>query len=121
MNIIFDLYQQSSINEARNRAGDAKDEVARLRAQVDDLQRRIESLTLAAQAMWELLRSEARLTDAELVEKMQEVDLRDGEADGRITGSVVACPSCARRSRSSRRRCVYCGATLPTHHVMGKH
>jgi hypothetical protein len=120
MNIIFDLCQQSCPDQAQKKPVSAKDELAQMRSKVDDLQCQVDSLTLAAQALWELLRSEAKLTDAELVEKMQEVDLRDGEADGRITSSLVICPSCARRSRSARRRCVYCGAPLPTHHVLVK-
>lgn len=119
MNVIFDIVQQSFAAETRSKA-EAKDELARLRALVDDQQRRLDSLTLAAQAMWELLRAAAKFTDADLLEKMQEVDLRDGEADGKITSGVVNCPSCGRRSRSNRRHCVYCGAGLPTHAVFAK-
>ncbi len=98
----------------------ARDDVTRLRAQVEDLQQRLESLTLATQALWELLRAQGRFTDQDLQEKMLEVDLRDGEADGKITSSVVNCPSCGRRGRSSRRRCVYCGAEMPAHHLFAR-
>ena len=118
MNIIFDLYHNSTIREARHKATGAQDEIIRLRAEVEDLRRQTDSFTLAVQALWELLRNEARLSDAELVEKIQEVDLRDGEADGRISASVVGCTACGRRSRSTRRRCVYCGNLLPTPPVL---
>lgn len=114
MNVIFDLYHRP--DPGRPPGGD---ELARLRHQVEDLQSRLDCLTLAAQAMWELIREQSRLSDAELASKMQEVDLRDGEADGRITASVVSCPGCGRRGRSNRRRCVYCGGELPPHHVFG--
>lgn len=96
-----------------------KSEVSRWRAQVEDLQRRLDTMTLAAQAMWELLRAHGRFSDADLLEKMQEVDLRDGEADGRISSGLVNCPGCGRRNRTSRRRCVFCGAALPTPPVVG--
>ncbi len=120
MNLIFDLYQQSCITQVSNKAAEAKDEASRLRSQVEDLQRRLDTLILASQAMWELLRQRCQLGDADLMEKMQEVDLRDGEADGRITTGAVGCPNCGRRSRSTRRLCVYCGATLPAHHMFTK-
>lgn len=120
MNLIFDLYQQSCITQVSDKAAEAKDEVTRMRAQVDDLQRRLDTLILASQAMWELLRQHGQLGDADLMEKMQEVDLRDGTADGRITTGAVGCPNCGRRSRSTRRLCVYCGATLPAHHMFTK-
>ncbi len=119
MNIIFDLYHNSTIREARHKATGAQDEVIRLRNEVENLRRQTDSLMLTVQALWELLRNEARLSDAELVEKVQEVDLRDGEADGRITASVVGCTACGRRSRSTRRQCVYCGDLLPTPPVLG--
>lgn len=97
----------------------SRSEVARLRIQVEELQRRLDTMTLAAQAMWELLRVHGRFSDTDLLEKMQEVDLRDGQADGRISSGLVNCPGCGRRNRSTRRHCVFCGAALPTPHVVG--
>lgn len=96
-----------------------KSEGSRQRAQVEDLQRRLDTMTLAAQAMWELLGAHGRFSDTDLLEKMQEVDRRDGEADGRISSGLVNCPGCGRRNRTSRRHCVFCGAAPPTPHVVG--
>jgi len=116
MSVFFHLSQHTVATETRA----AKDDVAQLRAQIEEQQRQIDSLTLASQAMWELLRGAAQLADADLMEKMQEVDLRDGEADGKITSTIVGCPKCGRRSRSARRQCVYCGETLPTHSAFAR-
>ncbi len=118
MDVFFHILGPTSTSPAAaNHA--SKGEVARLRNQVEDLQRRLDTLTLAAQALWELLRAQGRYSDTDLLEKMQEVDLRDGEADGRITSGLVNCPGCGRRNRSTRRHCVFCGASLPTPQVMG--
>lgn len=118
MNVFFHLLGPPSAAPASAELA-SKGEVARLRAQVEELQRRLETMTLAAQALWELLRAQGRYSDTDLLEKMQEVDLRDGEADGRITSGLVNCPGCGRRNRSTRRHCVFCGASLPTPHVLG--
>lgn len=119
MNVFFHILGPPAGPVASAADTPSKSEVSRLRAQVEELQRRLDTMTLAAQAMWELLRLQGRFSDTDLLEKMQEVDLRDGEADGRITSGLVNCPGCGRRNRSTRRHCVFCGAGLPTPHVMG--
>ena len=74
----------------------------------------IDKLTLACQAMWELLRERHDdLTDQMLLDKMREIDLRDGVADGRITTGSVTCPSCDRMTSARTGKCQYCGAALP--------
>lgn len=118
MDVFFHILGPTSSGPAATTLA-SKGEVARLRNQVEDLQRRLDTLTLAAQALWELVRAQGRYSDTNLLEKMQEVDLRDGEADGRITSGLVNCPGCGRRNRSTRRHCVFCGASLPSTHVMG--
>ena len=84
-----------------------------LEARVDALERRNETLSLACQALWELLCESGGMNDETLFRKMQEVDLRDGTADGKITPRPITCPACRRNSRSGRMTCVYCGASLP--------
>ncbi|HEO71588.1 MAG TPA: hypothetical protein ENN80_10015 [Candidatus Hydrogenedentes bacterium] len=80
-----------------------------LRAKVKDLEHHMARLSLLNQALWELIRERAHLTDADLEEKAREIDLRDGVEDGKITGTPVRCPSCGRVSNSKHYRCMYCG------------
>lgn len=80
-----------------------------VRQQMDALHHDVQRLKLINQALWELLRERARLTDEDLVAKMQEVDLRDGKEDGEITDGALRCPDCGRVSASRHGRCLYCG------------
>ena len=66
-------------------------------------------LLLANQALWELLRDRLGISEAELEQKMQEIDLRDGKPDGQISFGPVRCPSCNRVSNSKHNKCLYCG------------
>ena len=120
MDILFDLYQQSRINDARNTAQNARDAATKAQWDIDDLKRKADALTLACQALWEILRSQTGMSDEVILGKIQEIDLRDGKADGRITQRVQACPNCSRKNKASRRACLYCGAQMPTDNVFEK-
>jgi hypothetical protein len=86
-------------------AGRTTDELARLQGDV-------ERLTLACAAMWSLLKEQGH-TDEQLAARMQELDLRDGKADGKLAPGVVTCTGCGRKSRPDRKTCMYCSAELP--------
>lgn len=78
------------------------------------LEARMDQLELASAAMWELLRDKFQLTDAELVAKIEEIDLRDGSRDHKMKRESGVCPTCQRRvATKSRIRCIYCGSDLP--------
>lgn len=79
---------------------------------VRQLQSRIERLSMVCQAMWELLRERAKLTDEDVIKKMQQIDLRDGVADGKMTRQTLVCPECGRNVSSRREQCLYCGTWL---------
>jgi hypothetical protein len=96
--------------DAKQRASDAHEEIRRLQA-------RVERLALGCQALWELIRDRANLKDEDLVSLINEIDLRDGAADGRIQSKVVKCPACGRNSNSRRDNCLFCGAPMPKDHV----
>ena len=71
---------------------------------------RLDRLGLLCTAMWELLSQRAGVTEADLIEKVAEVDLRDGAADGKARHkSVKTCPSCGRSMSTRHRRCLFCG------------
>ena len=77
-------------------------------------QARIDKLSLTCQALWEILRDNTGLTDEMLLQKVQEIDLRDGQADGKMSGAKVgsSCPKCSRPLNRKHRKCLYCGYEL---------
>lgn len=78
------------------------------------LEARLDQLELACAGLWELLQDKFQLTEAELVAKMEEVDLRDGKRDHKMGAIRMICPHCNRPlATKSRVRCVYCGQDLP--------
>jgi hypothetical protein len=117
MSLFWDFTQQSQIGAAQRDADRARDRVEQLAAQVRQLETRTERLSLTCQALWELLRDRTDVTDLMILEKMQEVDLRDGVADGKITPRILVCRRCGRNSNSMRKECLYCGHTLPLEHL----
>lgn len=81
----------------------------RMRVDVRELQHQIDRLQLMNQALWELVRSRLSLQDEDLAALAQEIDMRDGVEDGRMTARAVRCPSCSRVSNNRHFRCMYCG------------
>lgn len=108
--MIWDLYQQQQINSTERTATDAKSKVERHANHIEDLQQHVERLSLASQAMWELLKTRTALTEADLETKILEIDARDGRIDGKINTQPISCPSCGRTTSSRRDTCVMCGA-----------
>ncbi len=90
---------------ARSEAGANRAERA-----VISLEERIDKLLLVNMAVWELLKERTSLTEEDLLAKVQEVDLRDGVADGKVTKLVKKCHKCSRTMSPKHRKCLYCGA-----------
>ena len=114
MDFLFDVYQQGKINEAQQQAARAANKADRFADDIKSLERRLDRMTLATQALWEMLRDAGHLAEDALLAKMQEIDLRDGSADGKITRTITVCPQCGRNSNSKRLECLYCGSPLPS-------
>jgi hypothetical protein len=76
---------------------------------VRELRHQVERLSLLNQALWELIRDKAGLTDADLQRMAEEIDMRDGKADGKMDGGAVTCPTCHRVSNAKHYKCMYCG------------
>ena len=83
-------------------------DVARESAMSSDKARKnTERLYMVVQAMWELLKEKAGLTDADLEAKVQEIDMRDGRLDGQdLTQTVpLTCRQCGRTILSGQSQC----------------
>ncbi len=113
MGLFWELYRECQFTDVQSEAATAKNMSVRLRRDVDQLRRQVDTMALANQAMWEILRDKLGVPEDVLLQKMQEIDLRDRQADGKMTPSPVSCPDCARLNNSARATCIYCGSAIP--------
>lgn len=87
INWIFDFYQHSRINDARDEATKLRTEIAALRGDrsgpADDrMLRAIGELALAVKTVQRLCVEKGLCTEAEFQRRAQSIDLEDGRADG---------------------------------------
>lgn len=114
--MLWEIYQQTKIAGAERTAEQAKSKADRFADRIDDLERHVDRLSLACQAMWELLRSQSGLAEADIEQKILEIDGRDGRVDGKIAIQQLDCPRCGRKTNTKRRACVMCGAPIKRPH-----
>lgn len=110
--LFWELHQHGRISGAQADAAGARSKAGQVAHEIEVLQAQVDRLTLACQSLWELLRDDGVFDEERLLDKIQEVDLRDGRADGKIGPRAIDCPACRRRSKSGRRQCMYCGTPL---------
>ena len=115
--MIWEAYQQTKISEAERTADRAMSKADRYAGDIADIRRQVDRLSLACQAMWELLRDRSDLTEDDIEAKILEIDGRDGRVDGRIAIKPTICPACGRPTNSTRGSCVMCGAPLKKEHL----
>jgi hypothetical protein len=83
----------------------------RLAAYLDGVEARLHRLALVVEGMRECLEAVGLLSEAQLLAKIEEIDLRDGLADGRHGRDQRSrCGACGRINTGVRRRCLYCGS-----------
>lgn len=75
-----------------------------------DLEDRVDRLVITCMAMWSLVQQHAPCTEEDLMERIKQIDLLDGQPDGKITRQIVRCSTCNRVMSPRHRKCIYCGA-----------
>ncbi len=112
-NIIWDSVQSYQIHKLSKTAEAVKEVVAQdmgaALATVKQFEDRINKLVLVCNAQFELLQSVTNITEQQLAEKINEIDLRDGNADGKITPTQKKCPDCGAGICAKFNRCLFCG------------
>ena len=66
-------------------------------------------MALTNAALIEILSERVGISEHEIFCKIEEIDLRDGVKDGKITNTPKTCKACARVLPAKRRVCLYCG------------
>lgn len=110
--MFWDAYQDVRISSATQAAETAELKAERYSRALRDLQRQVDHLGLACQAMWELLRERSDMTEVELEQKIVEIDSRDGSVDGKVNAQPIVCPSCGRKTSAKRSTCLMCGVAI---------
>lgn len=112
MDFLFSDFSQSGrVLHAESAAESARESASEAEHAANEVQRRIEVMALANQALFEILKSRLGITEEEVVARMADIDARDGTRDGKMTATVTACRSCGRKISTARRRCLFCGET----------
>lgn len=107
---LFDVVQQFQIDELRELSRQTETRIINdTRPYAERIARQIGALTLINRAMWELLEAKLGVTQAELVAKVAEIDLRDGVADGQYMNAAGDCPECEAKICVQLQRCLFCG------------
>lgn len=75
----------------------------------DYLHHRIEKITLINRALWEIIAQQHDLSKDQLLAKVAEIDLRDGELDQALHQPIIHCPNCGRKINARHHHCLYCG------------
>ncbi len=94
--------------EAARASGDAR----RSRTDFQEMEARLDKAMLACEAMWTIMRDKFGLDDAQLGERINDIDLSDGKLDGKVRKPVVACPKCGRKIAKRFPNCMYCGQPI---------
>ena len=116
MSMFWEFHQQSNIRDAKIEATDASTRATSAQHHVKLLEERVNRLALTCQAMWELLRDHSKLTEEHITKKVMEIDLRDGNADGKMGSMRRKCPECSRALSRQHARCLYCGCQMQKEH-----
>ena len=77
---------------------------------VKELRKSIDRLMIITRALWEIIAESQGLSGDELINKVDEIDLRDGSLDGKVKRPIRICVHCGKVLPLGRDGCLYCGA-----------
>ncbi len=108
--LFWELHQRQQIREAAASAGRARSAAAEVGQEIEDLRRLVEKNLMITEALWTLVRDRLGWTDDQLAARVVEVDLKDGQLDGRVRRGARPCAACGKMLGKDRLTCLYCGA-----------
>lgn len=73
----------------------------------------IERLLMISEALWDMLREQHGYSEDDLINRIAEIDMRDGQLDGRVAPAApLQCPNCHKTLMKKRPVCLYCGTPV---------
>jgi hypothetical protein len=114
IDLFWNFGQQAQLSELENTVRDTKYEAATVAQKTTEETylahaKRQDKLGLVCQAMWSLIQERTGLTERDLLDRVTELDLKDGVLDGKYTKPPVDCPKCGAKMSRKFNRCLFCG------------
>jgi len=101
--------QNARLGEALGVARAGQNQADRALDRINQLERRVDRLSLLNLALWQLLQEKSGLTEAELEARVSALDNEDGVVNGRTANSMAHdCPRCHRPISLRHHKCLYC-------------
>ncbi len=113
MNPLFTLAKEQWIDPIPSPPGPLpQDAPGSMKMKIEFLEANLAKALLINEALWELIRDKLSVTQEEFYQKLYEIDLRDGDLDGKNQRQVIECPQCKRKVSPLHSACLYCGAVI---------
>ncbi|MDP9140468.1 MAG: hypothetical protein M3O62_06725 [Pseudomonadota bacterium] len=113
MSNLWDWFQQKQIADNSKRSSEAGFDAKSALRRVDELEKRIETLSLLCRALVEELERSSGVSEDQIKARMLDIDLRDGRQDGKYDPKAsVTCSGCGRTVAKKREGCMWCGERL---------
>lgn len=95
---------------ATAQAGDAARQAHEAQSRATEVEAKCDRALLVCEALWTILRDKLGVTEEDLVQRVNDLDLTDGRLDGKVRKSKAhSCPSCGRTIAKRFPKCIYCG------------
>lgn len=110
IDLLWNIRQHYGIQDAQTSATDARQAARDAGNRVEQLEADVDRLLLICRALWELHREAHQKPDDALLQKIYEIDMRDGKADAKMSRPQVrTCSQCGRTLNRRHIQCMYCG------------
>jgi len=109
MHIFWEVHQSKRIGQAKAAASRAQSAATDAKAQMREYQRQLDKSMMLIEALWTMCREAHGWSDQQLVDRVTDIDLRDGKLDGKVSRSARPCPECGRTIAADRSQCMWCG------------
>jgi|TARA_R100001591_G_scaffold78501_1_gene85805 predicted Zn-ribbon and HTH transcriptional regulator len=110
MQLLTNLFQDLRITTNSVKSNQTSVRAIQNESHIDTLSEKIDQLYIMNLAALELL-TELGITQSQIMKKIEEIDLRDGKLDGKLS-QPTECSDCGHRISKRRTNCFYCGSKI---------
>lgn len=112
MSLFWGVHHGFAVREAAHDASSARSAARKAQTKTLELEARCDKALLVCEALWTILRDKLGVSEEELVNRVNEIDLSDGKLDGKVRKPAVKCGKCGRNVAQRFAKCIYCGRAM---------